>query len=157
MTIQQIHNQIQEISQQIQLWIKQGYTPTIQKQKLLEKLENIYQTLNENNIAIPQKTTKQGTCENIPDKQNQKIEEHDQIAQEGVKLMGSIITEQLYKQFIEELFWRDQSFFDNEIRKFKNMDNIDNALIYIGERYNWAPNNTPAERFIELLDTYYNS
>lgn len=71
---------------------------------------------------------------------------------EIVTIFGQIIPQQMKDTFVKELFWRDEIFFENEIAKFDRMTSFDQALIYIGEKYNWRAESNVAEQFIDLLD-----
>lgn len=190
MTLNQAQQTLQEITSQIQQWIEQGYTPTIQKQTTLTKLANVYEALAENSVPAHTKQapviapTLMPAAVAVQIQPNAMIEPDAIITQstdaprilsktdpeqsglhtivpqplkkEGMQLFGAIITCESYQMFIDELFWRDQAFFDNEIRKFNEMSSLDEALIYIGEKYNWAPGNRFAIQFIDLLENYYN-
>lgn len=74
---------------------------------------------------------------------------------ETVLILGQKISIEQKDIYTNELFWRDETFFANEIRKFQLLDSLDEALIYIGEKYNWSANNMYAEQFISMLENYY--
>lgn len=71
---------------------------------------------------------------------------------EIVTIFGQMISQQMKDNFVKELFWRDEIFFENEVEKFDRMTSFDQALIYIGEKYNWRAESDVAEQFIDLLD-----
>lgn len=157
MSLHKANQQLTELTEQIQTWIEQGFIPTIQKQNALQQLEQIYLLLNNNQPSKPVAETTVNAATVAVFKPVAAPAQQPVVAPgDGVMLFGQTVTTTLNQQFITELFWRDEAFYDNEIRKFREMTDLDAALIYVGEKYNWAPSNTTAEKFIELLENYYN-
>lgn len=70
-----------------------------------------------------------------------------------VELFGQKIPAELKERFVLELFWRDDHYFAMETAKLTQMTDLDEALIYIGEKYNWSAQSVTAEEFIALLAT----
>lgn len=54
------------------------------------------------------------------------------------------------RRFIHDLFCNDETFYNQEISKLSALTSMDDILIYIGEKYAWAPGNVSAQEFVEL-------
>lgn len=184
MTLQEIHAELNVINENVSQWIAQGYTPTVEKEIVLQKLQHIYQGFSEGKPVASYGNVDQTLLiqnevfedEIVVNDQTQHISselvlpEGDFVAQNEiakvvgshveatlvVMLLGQQISVTQRDAFVNELFWRDELFFANEIRKFQvSIKSLDQALIYIGEKYSWSASNVYAEQFISLLENYY--
>lgn len=180
MKLENIKQQLVELVEMTDKWLAQGYMPSIEKHISLARISEIYDALNDNTAAPrpvhtnqlpPAQTTQpvqlQHTVKPIqPEQQKQNLEQeqsyftqqHEQqhVTEEYKTLLGQQIPAKLHSEFICELFWKDENFFNNEMRKFQDMQSHDQAIIYVTEKYNWAGNNLYAQKFIELIGTFFN-
>ncbi len=184
MKLENIKQQLTELVEMTDKWLNQGYMPSIEKHISLARLSEIYDALNDN-LASPrlvqtnqlppaqpiQQEQPEITVHNNPEpvfneqpaqpapqpQQPQAQQPQPQPANEPmVTLLGQQITIQLRNDFISELFWKDENFFNNEMCKFNDMKSQDQAIIYVTEKYNWAGNNQFAQKFIELISNLFN-
>lgn len=179
MTLEQIDTKLDEIKSAIAQWQVQGYTPTIEKGCVLHKLQQVYDELcggkpvptekpieskSEVETQVSQVApTVEKTALVLPPfeeglqtvAQKKPIIEPKQENLQTTLILGQRITTIQRDTFMRELFWRDEAFFANEIRKFQEIKSFDDALIYVGEKYNWSASNIYAEQFIALLENYY--
>lgn len=153
MKLDEIENSLNNVITNINKWKVQGFIPSIQVDATLNLLQNAYELLNQLNTSTPN-TIPQQPIPKTPEIKLPTTKPTTELT-DGYIFFNTSIQHQLLQQFIDELFWRDKTFFDNEISKFEKLTSLDDALIYIGEKYNWTPDNKPAEKFIEILDTYY--
>ncbi|MEG2034887.1 MAG: hypothetical protein RR005_00935 [Mucinivorans sp.] len=109
--------------------------------KLNKHIENI-QPIDSNN-----KTNSVDKIDNTTD--NEPVNTSKKI------LFGQDVTTETINDFVRELFWRDETFFNNEVAKLDNMSDFDQVLIYIGQKYNWSGTNETAEKFVALLSQKY--
>ena len=72
-------------------------------------------------------------------------------AELGFKLFGQPITDEQKARFTHDLFCNDPLVFHNEIAKLERLRSLDDVLIYIGEKYAWAPDNPSADEFVGIL------
>lgn len=172
MTLQEIDAKLTQVKDALAQWIDQGYTPTIEKMNALLKLQEVYDALCDGKPVPTQKPIEEvQVVENkniVPEQRVEVVAEPTVQKSKPVELvlpkvetpqmvliLGQKISVQQRETFVRELFWRDEAFFANEIRKFQEIRNLDDALIYIGEKYNWAAGNSYAEQFISMLENYY--
>lgn len=88
--------------------------------------------------------------ENTEDKE-EVIEEESIKEPEFRMLFGQSVSRNLVDTFVRELFWRDEQFFADEISKLSHQPDLDAALFYICEKYNWSAYSVAAEQFTGLL------
>ena len=67
------------------------------------------------------------------------------------EIFGRQLSPERRGEFINGLFKGDAVYFEAELIKLQNMDSLDDALIYIGEEYDWHPDDDVAGGFIELM------
>ena len=178
MKLENIKQQLAELVDMTDKWLAQGYMPSIEKHISLVKLSEIYDSLNDNTAAPrPVHTNQLPPAQPVqqpapaqpvtprpeqsyvaPLQPQQHIQQPAQqpVAEIYITLLGQQIPAKLHSDFISELFWKDENFFNNEMRKFNDMQSHDQAIIYVTEKYNWAGNNTYAQKFIELIGTFFN-
>lgn len=58
-------------------------------------------------------------------------------------------------EIIDTLFHGNIGLFDAECAKISAMSDLEEALVYIGETYNWIPENAATIKFIDLLETRF--
>ncbi len=67
-------------------------------------------------------------------------------------VFGIEITQYSRHEMINTLFRGDATLFESECAKIDAMDNLEEALIYIGGHYHWIPDNAATNKFIDLLE-----
>lgn len=67
------------------------------------------------------------------------------------KVFGQPITEEQKLRFTHDLFCNDPLVFHHEISKLERLRSLDEVLIYIGEKYAWAPDNRSADEFVGIV------
>lgn len=72
-----------------------------------------------------------------------------------VTIFGIEVNSYTRHEIIDTLFRGNGDVFEAECRKIEAMDALEQAIIYIGERYRWIPDNITTIRFIDLLETYF--
>lgn len=66
-------------------------------------------------------------------------------------IFGQPITEEQKIRFTHDLFCNDPLVFHHEISKLERLRSLDEVLIYIGEKYAWAPDNRSADEFVGII------
>lgn len=66
-------------------------------------------------------------------------------------VFGQSITDEQKSRFTHDLFCNDPLVFHNEIAKLERLHSLDEVLIYIGEKYAWAPDNRSADEFVGII------
>lgn len=127
----------------------------VEEESVEEVKEESVEEVEEEPIEEP----KEESVEEVEEKpiEETKEEPKQEIEEPKIQILNSRIEIQKITDLINTLFWRDQTFFENELKKFENLETLEDALIYISEKYTWNPTNSLAIEFIDILETYYNT
>lgn len=72
-----------------------------------------------------------------------------------VTILGIEVSPYARHEIIDTLFRGNVELFEAECLKIEAMDELEQAIIYIGETYRWVPENMTTIRFIDLMETYF--
>lgn len=71
------------------------------------------------------------------------------------RIFGIEVSPYARHELIDTLFHGNQAMFDSECEKIDAMDSLEEALVYIGETYQWIPENAATIKFIDLLEARF--
>lgn len=151
--------ELSQLTHLVERWQEQGYVPSIERDIARGRVQKLYELFltvhTESDVQQQEPVEQEGPVvesEQTESKSEIIIEPEESLAEGESRLFGQTVQEEDVEDFVRELFWRDDAFYRNEISKLDAFENFDDILIYIGEKYSWAPDNKVAERFIELLE-----
>lgn len=99
----------------------------------------------------------EGDDENDDDSTDTQQQDHSKSAPQKpiVTILGLEVSPYARHEIIDTLFRGNIELFEAECLKIEAMDELEQAIIYIGETYRWVPDNMTTIRFIDLMETYF--
>lgn len=73
------------------------------------------------------------------------------------RIFGLEVSPYTRHEIIDTLFHGNVEMFEAEETKINAMGSLEEALVYIGETYHWIPENAATVKFIDLLETRFDS
>lgn len=73
------------------------------------------------------------------------------------RIFGIEVSPYTRHEIIDTLFHGNTEMFEAEVAKLNAMGSLEEALVYIGETYHWIPENAATVKFIDLLETRFDS
>lgn len=108
-----------------------------------------------------------GTRETTPSSADEFAEEVAQTVREEQEktlpekpqptIFGIPVSEYARHEIIDTLFKGNTALFEKEEATLAGMDSLEDALVYIGENYQWIPENAATLKFIDLLEERFNA
>ncbi|MEG1413969.1 MAG: hypothetical protein RR980_02685 [Mucinivorans sp.] len=183
MNITNLEVELRKIQALVTRWSEQGYVPQIEKNIALQRVQKFYELFLELDtqpqieyrsepIVTPPpvveeadhsadraeidsaKTDDRDVVEYV-EVESKKRETTENAEEKLFSIFGVEISNEQKKRFTHNLFCNDPLVFHNEITKLERLASLDDVLIYIGERYAWAPDNASADEFIEIIARHY--
>ena len=176
MNLTTIEEEIRQVISQIENWQKQGQIPSIEKGIVMSRLQKVYDLLMENkaNNEQPAPSEELSTdmenamsavseIEATPNDENftdeEDVEATDDDSDKDIsgisiavfEVFGEEVLSERHEEFINRLFKGDADYFTSELDRLQSMDSLNDALIYIGKEYDWHPDDSTANHFIELM------
>lgn len=100
--------------------------------------------------------------ENADEHQNSDAEQQEAapetqevVKDESPRVFGIKVNAYARQEIIDTLFRGNVDLFDAECNRIDAMEDLEDALIYIGENYRWIPDNMTTIRFIDLMETHF--
>ncbi|MEG0033277.1 MAG: hypothetical protein RSF93_07875 [Mucinivorans sp.] len=175
MNITNIEVELRKIQALVSRWNEQGYVPQIEKNIALQRVQKFYELFldldtqpqieyHASSIITPdpaQDQKEQQTEIQSPTVDHSDVVEYIEIEHQKTKpeepqeetftIFGAEISSEQKKRFTHNLFCNDPLVFHNEIAKLEQLRTLDEVLIYIGEKYAWAPDNASADEFVDIV------
>lgn len=149
MKLTDIITQIDTARAVVNRWNDSDAAPRIEKDILLATLQDIYKQV----LELPSQAVM--IENNVPNEPREEIQPEKPIVKTEFRMLfGQSVSKEDIDNFIRELFWRDEQFFAAEVTKLSQFHSVDEALIYISEKYNWNAQSAVAEQFTALLLNY---